>query len=261
MPGSSPGRHLAGSGRGGGIAPFGLIMGGVSEAMLTARRLGLILCLGAATCSKDTTVTAPTLTAHCGASPSSGGAPLTVVFTLDVAGAQGAFSVAIDYGDGTQGSDPGRPHVYTAPGAYSASFTVTTASQSARCSTPIAAAAPSPPPPRPNQPPAPFYKTVPGASRTTITGQAPLTVHFNMCRSTDADGDTLYYRMDLDGNGTFEFHGATGADCRHEATYAAGTHTATICVTDVDCSTWPACEGLPPLHPFQCRTYSVVAAP
>lgn len=211
-------------------------------------------------CNKGTTTTAPTLAAQCAATPSAGPAPLSVVFTLSVAGAEGAFTVAVNYGDGTQGTDPDRSHVYLAPGAYSASFTVTTASQSARCSTPIAVAAATTPTPHPDQPPVPFYKTDPPASGSTITGTAPLTVSFNMCRSTD-DGDTLYYKMDLDGDGTFEFHGATGADCRHEGTYSAGTHEARICVTDVSCSTWPLCEGLPPLHPFQCRTYTVIAAP
>jgi PKD repeat protein len=229
-------------------APFGLVLALVGVA--------------AAGCEKSTT-TAPTLTAQCAATPSAGQAPLTVVFTLSVAGADGAFTIAVSYGDGTQGTDPDRPHVYPAPGAYSASFTVTSASQSARCSTPIAVAAPptpAPPAPPADQPPQPFYKTDPPASGSKITGTAPLTVNFNMCRSVD-DRDTLYYRMDLDGDGAFEFHGATGSDCRHEVTYAVGTHLATICVTDVDCSTWPLCDGLPPLHPFQCRTYTVVATP
>lgn len=232
------------------------------------RRLGLVLGLGAlvaaagASCDKGTTVTAPTLSARCSASPSSGAAPLSVAFGLDVAGAQGSFSVAVAYGDGTQGSDPARAHVYAAPGTYSASFNVTTASQSARCSVPVSvggtpAASPSPA----NQAPVPVYKTVPAASGATLTGKAPFTIEFNLCPSSDPDADRLYFKMDLDGDGVFEYHGATGADCRHEAIYAAGTYAPRICVTDVDCSTWPACEGLPQLHPFLCRTYTVVANP
>ncbi len=214
---------------------------------------------GAFDCHSSATPTAPALSVQCSANPSSGTQPLAVAFGLDVAGAQGAFSVAISYGDGTSGSDPDSPHLYTAPGSYVASFTVSTPSQSARCSTAITVAAlPTPPP---NQPPEVDWKTTPAASGPTIAGPAALTVEFNACRSVDPDGDRLYFKMDLDGDRIFEYHGATGADCGHTVVYPAGTHTATICVTDVDCPTWPACEGLPPLHPFQCRTYTVVATP
>jgi hypothetical protein len=82
-----------------------------------------------------------------------------------------------------------------------------------------------------------------------------------MCQSVEPDGDRMYFKMDLDGDGSFEFNGASGADCRHSATYAVGTRSATICVTDVDCPSWPLCDGLPPLHPFQCRSYTVIARP
>jgi PKD repeat protein len=230
------------------------------------RRLWLVTALagllaaGGVSCDKGNTVVAPTLAATCAATPSTGSAPLTVAFSLNVAGAQGSFSVAIDYGDGTQGTDPGSPHVYKLAGAFIAAFTVSTSSQTARCSTAVTvSAAPSIPPP--NQPPTPFFKTTPSAAGSTITGKAPLTVGFNLCRTGDPEGDVLQFRMDLDGNGVFEYVGSTGADCRHDATYAAGTHSARICVTDVDCTTWPACWGAPPLHPFQCKTYTVVATP
>jgi hypothetical protein len=215
-------------------------------------------------CNDGTTGATPTLSAQCSANPSSGPAPLTVAFVLDIAGARGTPSVAVNYGDGNQGTDPDQRHVYAAPGAYSASFTVSTATQTARCSAPVTVAeAPTPSPtPRPagNRPPEADFKTTPG-SGSTITGTAPFTVEYNMCRTVDPDGDRLYYRMDLDGDGVFEYHGSTGSDCRHGATYAAGTRTATVCVTDVDCPSWPLCEGLAPLHPFQCRGYTVVATP
>ena len=233
-----------------------------------ARRLRLALGLGGclvaagAGCKEGATVTTPTLSAQCSASPTTGSAPLTVAFTLNVTGAQGGFSVAVEYGDGSTGNDPARSHVYTAPGVYSASFGVSSAAQSARCSVPISVmAAPATPPPAANLPPVPVYKTVPPATGTTVSGIAPLTVDFNVCASVDPDGDRLYFRMDLDGDGAFELHGATGVDCRHEVVYAAGTRNARICVTDVECPTWPACEGLPLLHPFLCRTYTVVANP
>jgi PKD repeat protein len=233
------------------------------------RRFRLVLVFAGAVasgpaCDEGTTTATPTLGAQCSAHPSSGPAPLTVAFVLDVAGAQGALSVAVNYGDGSQGTDPDQRHVYTAAGAYSASFTVSTATQTARCSAPVTVAAtPTPlPTPRPegNRRPVAVFKTTPDSS-STITGTAPFTVRFNMCPTVDPDDDRLYFRMDLDGNGAFEYHGSTGHDCRQSSTYAAGTRTATLCVTDVDCPSWPLCEGLAPLHPFQCRSYTIVATP
>lgn len=214
-------------------------------------------------CTKNT-VTAPTLSATCAASPASGPAPLRVTFTLDVAGAQGSFSVAIDYGDGTTGSGPAQAHVYSTGGSFSPALTVTTPTQSARCSTLVTVAPPQPTPtpaPAANQPPDAVFFTNPGAPGSTITGQAPFDVEFNMCRTTDPEHDPLRFEMDLDGNGSFEYQGSTGADCRHTATYAAGSHTVTLCVTDVDCNTWPACFGNATLHPLQCRSYLVVVSP
>jgi hypothetical protein len=67
--------------------------------------------------------------------------------------------------------------------------------------------------------------------------------------------------MDLDGDGVYELVGVTGADCRHETTYAVGTRTATICMTDVDCPDWPSCERAPKFHPYQCMSYTVTATP
>jgi hypothetical protein len=233
------------------------------------RRFHLVLVFACAVasgpaCNEGSTTATPTLSAQCSANPSSGPAPLTVAFVLDIAGAQGAVAVAVNYGDGTQGTDPDQRHAYPAAGAYSASFTVSTTTQTARCSTPITVAqAPTPSPtPKPagNQQPAAVFQTTP-VTGSSMTGTAPFTLQFNMCPTADPDGDRLYFRMDLDGDGAFEYHGSTGYDCRHGATYAVGTRTATLCVTDVDCPSWPLCEGLAPLHPFQCRSYTVVATP
>jgi hypothetical protein len=217
----------------------------------------------AAGCNEDTPGT-PTLSAACTASPASGAAPLRVVFTLDVAGAQGAFNVAVDYGDGTAGSDPAQAHVYGSAGAFPAAFTVTTATQSARCSTIVTVSAPQPSPspsPSANQPPQAVFLTHPAAAGATVAGTAPLEVKFNMCRTADPERDPLRFQMDLDGNGVFEHLGSTGADCRHSAKYAAGSHTARICVTDLDCATWPSCAGTPALHPLLCRSYSIEVSP
>jgi hypothetical protein len=224
------------------------------------------LCLPACDKGSVTNATQP-LAIQCSANPTTGMAPLTVAFGLDVANARGSVSVAISYGDGTQqGTDPDVRHVYMSAGDYVASITVTAGVDSARCSVPITVAAPPTPSPSPtvpnppgNQAPIASFKTTPEG--TTLTGTAPFTVQFNMCRTVDPDGDRLLFKMDLDGNGAFEYQGSSGADCRHDATYPVGTTTATLCVTDVDCPSWPVCWTSPTLHPFQCRSYTINAIP
>jgi hypothetical protein len=215
-------------------------------------------------CREDTaTDSTPTLEIRCSANPTSGPAPLTVAFGLDVAGAVGTFSVAIQYGDGSQGTDPGVRHVYAAAGEYMASLTVSAGVETARCSLPISVApapAPTPTPRAGNQQPQVRFKTNP-ATGAVLTGTAPFTVYYNMCMTVDPEGDELLFKMDLDGDGNFEFHGSTGADCRNDVTYAVGTRTATQCVTDVHCPSWPLCQDYPPIHPFQCRSYTVTALP
>jgi hypothetical protein len=211
-------------------------------------------------CHKAESVATPSLAVDCGATPSAGTAPLTVAFKLNVAGAQGAFTVAINYGDGTQGGDPDSTHVYPSAGTYAASLTVSTATQSARCSAVVTVAAPAPTPAPTNQPAHAEFHTNPAASGTSIAGKAPFTVNFNMCQSSDPDGDRLLFKMDLDGNGSFEHIGVTAGACRIPQTYAAGSYAPTICVTDIDCPAWPSC-AFAPNHPYQCRTYSVVVSP
>lgn len=231
----------------------------------TRARVALAVAVAAGpACQETTTEPPPPLAIQCSAHPTSGAAPLTVAFGLDVANALGAITVAIQYGDGAQGTDPDARHIYGAAGNYMASLTVTASSETARCSVPItvaAAPAPIPTPRVANQPPVPDFITNPPASGSTLLGTVPFRVEFNLCRTTDVDKDALYYKMDLDGNGSFEFFGATGVDCRHGATYAVGTRTATICVTDKDCPSWPLCDDYQPLHPYQCRSYTVTAVP
>ena len=229
-------------------------------------RLAVVLALAAVVgsgCQETTTEPPPALEIHCSANPTSGAAPLTVAFGLDIAGALGATSVAIQYGDGTQGTDPDARHVYAA-GDYMASITVTAGAETARCSVPISVApapAPSPTPRAANQPPNVVFRTTPATTGTALTGTAPFRVEFNVCTTVDPDDDRLLFRMDLDGDGAFEFRGSSGVDCRHGATYAVGTRTATLCVADVNCPSWPLCEDYPPLHAFQCRSYTVTAVP
>jgi PKD repeat protein len=234
------------------------IIGGEREAEMTRRAIVtcLVALLAAAgpACKKET-VTGPSLSATCEARPSTGLVPLTVSFVLTVAGAEGSFNVAVSYGDGTSGTNPDVPHTYAA-GVFAAAFTVTTATQSARCSTTVTAMAstvPSPPPSA-NLPPHAVFKSTPDAVGSTISGTAPLSVRFNMCASTDPDGDRLYFLMDFDGDGKIDWKGTTGAHCRRDHVYAAGTWKARMCLHDMDANNEP-------LHNDQCKSYSLVVAP
>jgi PKD repeat protein len=205
-------------------------------------------------CQKDHTVTAPALGATCEARPASGEAPLVVSFLLSVSGAEGPFRVAVSYGDGANGSDPDVAHTYASGGAYTASFTVSTATQSARCSTAVTVQPGTPSPPSSNRPPTAVFKSTPGAAGSTITGAAPLAVRFNMCASMDPEGDRLYFIHDFDGDGKIDWAGTTGAHCRADHVYAAGTWKARNCLHDTDANG----EAL---HDDQCKTYTVVVTP
>ncbi len=214
-----------------------------------------LLAVAGPACKKET-VTGPALSATCEARPSIGQTPLTVSFVLAVSGAEGSFNVAVSYGDGTSGTNPDVPHTYTAGGVFTAAFTVTTATQSARCSTTVTAmpsTVPSPPPSG-NQPPHAIFKSTPDAVGSTISGTAPLSVRFNMCASTDPEGDQLYFSHDFDGDGKIDWAGTTGAHCRRDHVYAAGTWKARNCLHDMDAND----EAL---HSDQCKTYSVVVTP
>jgi PKD repeat protein len=61
-----------------------------------------------------------------------------------------------------------------------------------------------------------------------ITGNVPLTVHFDASATTDKDNDIVDYQWDLDGNGTFET-GGSKADYTYND---AGERTVTLKVTD-----------------------------
>ena len=206
----------------------------------------------------EETVTAPTLSATCEARPSTGQAPLIVSFQLAVSGAQGSFSVAVSYGDGTSGTSADVPHTYSADGVFTAAFTVSTATQSARCSavvTVLPNTGPTPPP-LGNQPPHAVFKSTPDAvgRGSKISGVAPLSVRFNMCATSDPEADRLWFTMDFDGDGIDDSAGTTGAKCRKDFVYAAGTWKARNCLRDIDA------DGHA-LHDDQCKSYSVVVAP
>ena len=122
--------------------------------------MGIALLVGLAGCGDEGTSPSSNLTATCSASPASGVAPLTVAFTLNVAGSP-FFDVIVDFGDGTRSVEGfftpstsfNLPHVYQVPGGYAATFLVSGASgQSVACSAGVAvhsdpaANAPSPGP-------------------------------------------------------------------------------------------------------------------
>jgi PKD repeat protein len=217
--------------------------------------VGLVGVWGSA-CNEGDTITAPALSATCSATPSEGSAPLEVAFTLGVSGAEGSLSVQVSYGDGSTGSDPDAQHTYEEAGLYTASFTVTTPTQSARCATTLevgpGAATATEEDSDGNLPPVITYKTTPNAKDNRIDGTAPLKVRFNICLTHDPEGDTLYFVMDLNNDGKLDEVGTTGGSCRGDWTYAVGTWTAKVCVTDLDD------EGAR-LHPMECRRYKVVA--
>jgi len=236
--------------------------------------LGLVAGLaGGPGCNEGDTITTPTLGATCVATPASGPAPLVVAFALAISGAQGTPVVSISYGDGATGTNPDATHTYTTAGLYTASFTVTSADQTARCATTVTVSGgtgggpgpgptpaptptpePTPPPVDGNFAPVASFKTNPDPKGGKITGTAPLDVRFNMCLTSDPEGDTLWFTMDKESDGKLEVHGSTGASCRRDFTYAAGTWTAEICVTDLDSESKRR-------HEYQCKAYTVAATP
>ena len=203
---------------------------------------------------QDDTPTTPALSATCEARPASGPAPLTVSFLLSLAGAEGPATVSISYGDGQSGSNPDATHTYATGGSFTASFNVTTSTQNARCSAAVVVSGSPSPPSGGNKEPNGVFKTTPTAVGGTIGGTAPLTVNFNMCASSDPEGDELYFLMDFDGDGKFEFGGITGFHCRADRVYAVGTWKPTICLYDRD-------KNRQALHDDLCQKYTIVVTP
>jgi hypothetical protein len=211
----------------------------------------------------DETPAEPDLAASCSASPSSGAAPLAVAFTLNVTGAD-QFDVEVNYGDGTSSPVLNLAHVYHAAGGFTATFTVRAGSRSAACSTGVnvtgAPVGPGPTPspsatPGANRPPNPVYRTTPRPGPGDVfMGQAPLSIEFSMCASSDVDLDVLLWTMDFEGDGRTEVRGSTGGSCRRTNAYAAGSYRPEICVTDLD-------RAGQPRHDFQCKRYTVQVTP
>jgi PKD repeat protein len=217
--------------------------------------LASVLALVLPACQEDQLPpTSPALSATCEAQPSAGAAPLDVAFLVNVAGAEGSPQFAIGYGDGATGTNPDARHTYLEEGSYTAVFNVSTTSQSARCTTTVEVSGGASPRNGANQAPKAVFQTDPAAVGGTIVGKAPLSVHFEMCQTSDPEGDELYFLMDFDGDGTFDFKGITGFHCRADHTYAAGSYRPLLCVYDRD-------ADRNPLHDDLCQVYTVAVTP
>ena len=150
------------------------------------------------------------------ATPTSGNAPLDVHFhgtgSYDPDG--DAITHLWNFGDGNSATSAIADHVYTTPGTYTATLTVSDGSLTDSESFTITVNGAA------NQPP------VAVANATPTPGTAPLDVHFHGMGSYDPDGDVLTYAWDFgDGN--------TAMTAMADHTYtSAGVYTATLTVSD-----------------------------
>ncbi len=149
------------------------------------------------------------------AAPLSGTAPLAVSFdgsaSSDPDGTISSYAWA--FGDGATGTGAKVSHTYAA-GTYTAKLTVTD-NLGASASTTITITAGA----APNKPPAA------SATATPVSGTAPLAVSFDGSASSDPDGTISSYAWAFG-------DGATGTGAKVSHTYAAGTFTAKLTVTD-----------------------------
>jgi hypothetical protein len=97
-------------------------------------------------------------------------------------------------------------------------------------------------------------RPAPGADGV-IVGTSPFEVEFNVCRSSDPDGDKLLFTMDAEGDGTLDESGTGGGSCRRTFTYTAATDQVRklaprVCVVDLDAAGKPQRSA-------ECRTYAL----
>ncbi|MGF1528657.1 MAG: PKD domain-containing protein, partial [Candidatus Competibacterales bacterium] len=156
------------------------------------------------------------------ANPTQGTAPLTLNFNASASEDSDGTIVnyAWAFGDGNRASGATTSHVYTTPGNYPATLTVTDddgATASAAVAIDVAEPA--------NQGP------MANVSPTPTQGTAPLTVAFDASASEDSDGTIAAYAWSF-GDGS----SGTGATTNHVYT-TPGNYTATLTVTDDDGAT------------------------
>jgi PKD repeat protein len=159
------------------------------------------------------------LSAGAGASPAVGDAPSTTSFIGSVAGGKAPYSWAWDLGDGTASTVESPSHVYSGPGTYTATLTVSDSSgQVSHASTPVT-----------------VYPALLGSSSATPSaGVASLPVTF----SAGATGGLAPYTFTWAyGDGA----GGSGAAASHS--YAQGTFHPTLTVHDSSGGTWSGSVG------------------
>lgn len=147
--------------------------------------------------------------------PSTGDAPLTVQFDSSLSTDDlGIVSYLWDFDDSTTSTDANPTHVFVGPGTYDVELTVTDGEGASHTSSVAVAVS------TPNQPP------TANAVADVSSGKAPLVVGFDGTASTD-DRGIASYAWDFGDGGT-----STIAEPSH--TFAAGTHTVVLTVTDTD---------------------------
>ncbi|MDH5763131.1 MAG: PKD domain-containing protein, partial [Nitrospinota bacterium] len=148
------------------------------------------------------------------ATPTSGPVPLTVAFDASTStdAENNITSYAWNFGDGSVGVDVTPSHVYTTPGTFTATLTVTDefgASSTATQTITVTNTAP-----------------VAVFTATSTAGSVPLTVAFDASTSTDAENNITTYAWEFGDGAT-----GTGVTASHDYT-TPGTFTATLTVTD-----------------------------
>jgi PKD repeat protein len=162
----------------------------------------------------DVSVT-PSLHANINASPTSGKAPLTVHFSGSASGGTPPYTYSWDFGDGQPGTGQYLFHIYSGPGTYSATLTVTDSVGTENITSVTIIVIP----PNPYDPVA-LFSASPGH------GLLPLQVHFDASASYAPAGSISSYDWDF-GDGT----AGSGKTVSH-IYYRRGTVPVTLKVTD-----------------------------
>jgi len=161
------------------------------------------------------------LQVSCSVSPGTGLVPLTVSLTTSVQGNTPSYRLVVDFGDGTTGDNGNVTHVYGTPGTYAIRVSASAEGQAADCRQSVTA---QPRPVAADELPTLRLRLSPDP----VSGPAPLDAGFNLCQSSDPEGQRLQFRYDF-GDGR-----VTGwvSDCSKPNTYAAGAYVAFVCVSD-----------------------------